>query len=277
LGDLLQPPLGRGGTGGAEQVPGPDRTVPAAQPLQALLLLIQLGQGHLALGHLAGQLGVVLAAVSDELRPLGLPLRGEQALQLRDAGLLLGHRQHHRLPAGRRDRPGDLSEPGVERLALRQRPGALLQRHRAQPAQLPPDRHPVPRRVRRQPVAAHPPGHRLTSVSGMPGPLTPWIASGGRSSPAGRKLNPVPPGGPPTAAREAAARPAASASASWRASSARLLAACPDSDAIAYAAASWISPAARTRSPTSAAACAVRLAAVARPSMTSDRSASAAA
>ena len=77
---ILQASLGRGSARGAEQVPGADRPVPAAQPLQALLRLIELGQGQLALGHLPGQLGLVLAAVTQKLRPFGFPLLGEQGL-----------------------------------------------------------------------------------------------------------------------------------------------------------------------------------------------------
>ena len=41
---MLQPPFGIRCARGTEQVPGPDGPGPAAQPLQALLLLIQLSQ-----------------------------------------------------------------------------------------------------------------------------------------------------------------------------------------------------------------------------------------
>src|SRR5712692_5777338 len=61
LGAFLEPPLCGRGAGGAEQVAGADGAVPAAEPVQALLLLIQLGEGQLALGHLPGQLGLVFA------------------------------------------------------------------------------------------------------------------------------------------------------------------------------------------------------------------------
>src|SRR6266567_2195539 len=81
LGALLEPRLGRRGARGAEQVPRLDGAVPAAQPVQALFFLIELGKGELALGDLAGQLGLVLAAVGEELGPLGLPLASEQRLQ----------------------------------------------------------------------------------------------------------------------------------------------------------------------------------------------------
>ena len=45
--------------------------MPAAQPLQALFLLIQLGQGQLGLGDLLVDLGQVLAALGQELDPFG--------------------------------------------------------------------------------------------------------------------------------------------------------------------------------------------------------------
>src|SRR6185312_9071375 len=86
LGAFLEPPLGHRSAGRAEQVPGPDRAVPAAEPVQALLLLIQLGQRQLALGDLTGQLGLLFAAVGQELAPFGLALGGEQRLQLGRAG-----------------------------------------------------------------------------------------------------------------------------------------------------------------------------------------------
>src|SRR5690349_3933134 len=54
FGAFLEPPLGHWGVGGAEQVAGPDGAVPAAQPVQALFFLIQLGERQLALPNLVG-------------------------------------------------------------------------------------------------------------------------------------------------------------------------------------------------------------------------------
>src|SRR5262249_44454678 len=71
LGAVLEPLVGRCGAGGAEQVPGADRAVPAAQPVQALFFLIQLGERQLALRDLTGPLGFILAAIRPELAPLG--------------------------------------------------------------------------------------------------------------------------------------------------------------------------------------------------------------
>src|SRR5262249_21027898 len=76
LGAVLEPLVGRCGAGGAEQVPGADRAVPAAQPVQALFFLIQLGERQLALRDLTGQLGFILAAIRQELAPLGLAFLG---------------------------------------------------------------------------------------------------------------------------------------------------------------------------------------------------------
>ena len=42
LGAVLEPPLGGRGAGAPNKVAGPDGAVPAAQPVQALLFLIQL-------------------------------------------------------------------------------------------------------------------------------------------------------------------------------------------------------------------------------------------
>ena len=93
LGALLEPPFGRCRARGAEQVPGPDRAVPPAQPVQAFLLLIQLGEGELAFRDLAGQLGLILAAVAQELAPFGLALLG-----LRLAAIRACCRQRARAP-----------------------------------------------------------------------------------------------------------------------------------------------------------------------------------
>src|SRR5262249_61002346 len=104
-GGFLGPPFGCRGAGRADQVPGLDGAVPAAQPVQALFLLIQLRQRQLALGGLTSQLGLVLPAVGQELPPLGLALGAKQLLQLGGAGLLLGARQSHRPAPRRSDRP----------------------------------------------------------------------------------------------------------------------------------------------------------------------------
>src|SRR4051812_42975668 len=73
----------------AEHVTALQVAVPAAQPIQALLLLLQLGQGELGRPHLLGDLLLVLAAVCVELVPLlqpdlqeRLPQRGLRLLVL---------------------------------------------------------------------------------------------------------------------------------------------------------------------------------------------------
>src|SRR5579859_7284955 len=81
LGAVLELLGGLGGAGRAEHVAGGQFPVPAAQPLQALLFFLQLGEGELALGDLGVDLGAELAAVGGELRPLSLPRLAEQLLQ----------------------------------------------------------------------------------------------------------------------------------------------------------------------------------------------------
>src|SRR5262249_25338359 len=77
LGAVLEPLVGRRGAGGTEQVPGTDGAVPAAQPVQALFFFVKLRERQLALRDLVSEFSLVLAAVSQELGPLGLALRGE--------------------------------------------------------------------------------------------------------------------------------------------------------------------------------------------------------
>src|SRR5262249_19755231 len=92
-----------------------------------------------------------------------------------------GDGQHDRLTARRLNLLDHLSEARLKALPIRHRPGALLQRHRAQPPQLPPYRHPVPRRLGRKPVGDHPPRHPAHHTWG--GPLMrrrrSWTTRGG--------------------------------------------------------------------------------------------------
>jgi hypothetical protein len=67
----------------AKEVAGLDRAVPAAQPLQALFFFFQFGQCELALGDLAVDFRVELAAVGDELCPLLISFSSEQFRQSR--------------------------------------------------------------------------------------------------------------------------------------------------------------------------------------------------
>src|SRR5512132_578497 len=77
LGAVLEPLLSLDRQGGAEQVADLELAIPAAQPLQALLLLVQLGQSELGGARLLVQFGLVLAALGEELGPFGLPGGGE--------------------------------------------------------------------------------------------------------------------------------------------------------------------------------------------------------
>lgn len=72
---------GVGGGGCAEHVTSGQFAMPAAQPIQALFLFFQFGQGELADADLLVDFGVEFGAVGDEFGPLLGPLGGEQRLQ----------------------------------------------------------------------------------------------------------------------------------------------------------------------------------------------------
>src|SRR5262245_65066126 len=83
---LLQTAVGFRGGRGAEKVAQLEVAVPAPEPLEALLLLVQLGERELLLGHLAFELCLVLVALSDELAPFLLATGGKEGLQPRALG-----------------------------------------------------------------------------------------------------------------------------------------------------------------------------------------------
>jgi hypothetical protein len=65
--------VGVDGGGHTQQVPTAELAKPAAEPIQTLLLLLQLRQRVLADPLLLLQLGQILAAIGVELRPFRLP------------------------------------------------------------------------------------------------------------------------------------------------------------------------------------------------------------
>src|SRR6266545_3770672 len=139
--------LGPGGLRQRERVAGLEVAPPAAQPLQAVLLLLQLGQGELAQPLLLGQLGLVLAAVGDELGPLLLTGAGELGRQQRAGRLVvrIGVQDQH-LAVGAAGQLTGTPDAGLERRGGGDGPGTRGQGERAEVAQLPPDRHPMARR-----------------------------------------------------------------------------------------------------------------------------------
>src|SRR6478752_303367 len=66
LGAVFEGLVGLAGGGGAEDVAGAQFPVPAPQPVQAVFLLVELGEGELAGGDLPVDLGVELSAVGQE-------------------------------------------------------------------------------------------------------------------------------------------------------------------------------------------------------------------
>ena len=70
---LLEPLISTGGRGGTQHITQAQLPVPAAQPLQALLLLVQLGQGQLGLGDLLVDLGQILAALGQPAGTMASP------------------------------------------------------------------------------------------------------------------------------------------------------------------------------------------------------------
>src|SRR5262249_59771701 len=72
---------GRFGGGRAERLAELELAVPAAKPVEALLLLVQLGKRELLRVELAVDLGLVLRTLADELGPLVLAPGCEERLE----------------------------------------------------------------------------------------------------------------------------------------------------------------------------------------------------
>ena len=70
---------------------------------------------------------------------------------------ITGGGQDQQGPGGSLDQTSQAVQQRTHRRQVRQRPGRLPQWNRARPAQLPPQRHPVPRRLSRQPGQQHQP------------------------------------------------------------------------------------------------------------------------
>jgi hypothetical protein len=88
VGECLEPFLallergGRVGSGGdREHIPAAQLPIPATQPVEALLLFFQLGQGVFTKSFFLVQLSQILATVRSELGPLLLAGRRVQPLE----------------------------------------------------------------------------------------------------------------------------------------------------------------------------------------------------
>src|SRR5262249_46496537 len=132
--------------------------VPAPEPLQALLLLVQLGERELLLGDFSFEFGLVLSALSDELAPLLLTTGGEEGLQALVLDPVAAVRpQKHRVTVTALHEPRPPLEPLLECGSRRKCPDALAERERANAPQLAPDGDAMTGRLGRQPYRQHRP------------------------------------------------------------------------------------------------------------------------
>src|SRR5262249_28317406 len=153
------------GRGGAEEVAELEVAVPAPEPLQALLLLVQLGERELLVGELALELGLVLAALPDELTPLVLATGREEGLQALGLGPIApAPVQKQRVTVTALDQRDRALESLLEGGGRRQCPDALAERERTDAPQLAPHRHPVTGRLGRQAHRQHRPARTLVPI-----------------------------------------------------------------------------------------------------------------
>src|SRR5262245_2969761 len=163
---LLQTAVGCRGGRGAEKVAQLEVAVPAPEPLEALLLLVQLGERELLLGDLAFELGLVLAALGDELAPFLLATGGEEGLEALGLGPIAAMCfQEQRVTVTALDQRDRALESLLEGRRRRKRPDALAERERTDAPQLAPDRDAMTGRLGRQPYRQHRPGRTLRSAS----------------------------------------------------------------------------------------------------------------
>src|SRR5262245_44155764 len=159
---LLQTVIGFVGGGGAEQVAELEVAVPAPEPLQALLLFVQLGERELLLGDFAFELGLVLAALGDELAPFLLSPGGEEGLQALVLGSIAAAGvQEQRVTVAALDQRDCALESLLEGGSGGKRPDALAERERTDAPQLAPDGDAVTGRLGRQPYRQHRPARTL--------------------------------------------------------------------------------------------------------------------
>src|SRR5215470_16950992 len=99
LGEVFEPGLaslelllGLADRGGAEEVAELELAVPAAESIQALLFLVELGERELLIAELAVDLGLELGALAEELRPLVLAPGGEERFEARHLRLVAAPR-----------------------------------------------------------------------------------------------------------------------------------------------------------------------------------------
>src|SRR5215831_17482687 len=159
---LLQTAVGFRGGRGAEEVAQLEVAVPAPEPFEALLLLVQFGERELLLGDFAFELGLVLAALGDELAPFLLATGGEEGLEALGLGPIAAMRfQKQRVTVAALDQRDGALEPLLECGSRRKRPDALAERERTDTPKLAPDRDTMTGRLGRQPDSQHRPARTL--------------------------------------------------------------------------------------------------------------------
>ena len=161
----LQPAFGFVGRWGAEEVAELEVSVPAAEPLEALFLLVEFGEREFLLGEFALDFGLVLDGFGDELGPFFLTTCSEEGLKAFCLGLVAtAGFQDQRVSGAALDQCHGALEPLFEGRGRGQRPDALAERERTYPPQFAPDGHPVAGRVGRQPHRQDRPARTLVPV-----------------------------------------------------------------------------------------------------------------
>ena len=157
--------LGSGRGRGSEEIAQLQLSVPAPESLEALFLLVELGEGEFLLGEFALDFGLVLDGFGDELGPFFLATCGEEGLQALCLGLVAtAGFQDQRVPGAALDQCHGALEPLFEGRGRGQRPDALAERERTDAPQLAPHGHPMTGRVGRQPHRQDRPAGALVPV-----------------------------------------------------------------------------------------------------------------
>ena len=145
-----------------EQVTRAQLPEPAVQALQVLLLLVEFRSRELLDANLLVDLAFELRPLGQELRPLRLALLVEERFEARTHPIPPRDGvEHQHLTVGPLDELHRPVESVEELRPSRQRPRRLLHRYRAHTAKFPPDRHPVPRRLRGKAIRQQQPIHTM--------------------------------------------------------------------------------------------------------------------
>jgi hypothetical protein len=157
---FLQTLLGELLRGSDEHIASAELSVPASQPVEVVLFLVELSGGQLLDRDLFVDLLVELGAFAHELAPLLLSLGGEELLEatFTERGSGRGV-EHLSFTAGALDEFDGSGDSSDEVVAGRDRPGCLLERQRPDAPQLPPHGDAVSCRLGGQPIGQEYPRH----------------------------------------------------------------------------------------------------------------------